>query len=198
MKTGTGEGFVIAGGSGTRMGQPKAFLPFKGSTLLQNAVGILKRAELEVRIVASTAQGFDAGGVPVLIDAFPGAGPLGALYTALKNSKSPDCFVLACDLPLVTPDFFRLLKKAAPPFDAVIPLDGHGWPHLLAAYYSVSCLDPLEALLHQGKRKLREILNCDTLNVLRMQTTEKSLPDSLFLNVNTRDDYERLLDRSES
>lgn len=193
MKSAVGEGFVIAGGRGIRMGQPKAFLPFRNSTLLHNAIGILEAADLEVRIVTSTAQGFEDAGVPVLIDAFPGVGPLGALYTALENAESSDCFVLACDMPLITPDFFRLLRDPAPAFDAIIPFDSQGWPHLLAAYYSKRCLKPLEALLRQGRRKLREILSCDTLNILQMQTLERSLPDSLFLNVNTREDYQRLL-----
>ena len=198
MKQDVGEGFVIAGGRGKRIGQPKAHLPFKDSTLLQNAIAILERSDLKVCVVASEPQGFEDAGVPVLIDAFPDAGPLGALCTALKNAESSNCFVLACDMPLITSDFFGLLQDTAPDFDAIIPFDGQGWPHLLAAYYSVQCLEPMEALLRQGRRKLREILRCDTLNILRMQAFERSLPDDLFLNVNTRDDYERLLGGSES
>jgi len=192
MKSSVGEGFVIAGGRSKRMGQTKAFLPFRGSTLLQNAIGILEASDLKVRIVASKPQGFEDAGVPVLLDAFPEAGPLGALYTALRNAESSDCFVLACDVPLVTPAFFRLLQDSAPDFDAIIPFDSKGWPHPLAAYYSKRCLEPLEALLRQGRRKVREVLSCDTLNILRMQTLKRSLPDTLFLNVNTRDDYARL------
>ena len=174
------------------MGKPKAFLPFRDSTLLQNAIGILEASNLEVRIVASKPQGFEDAGVPVLIDAFPETGPLGALYTALRNAESSDCFGLACDMPLITPDFFILLQDSAPAFDAIIPFDSKGWPHPLAAFYSKRCLNPPEPLLRQGRRKLREVLSCDTLNILRMQTLERSLPDTLFLNVNTRDDYQRL------
>jgi molybdopterin-guanine dinucleotide biosynthesis protein A len=192
------EGVVLAGGSARRMGQPKAFLPFKESNLLRNAAEILRNTGLNVTIVVSELENVEGSKFPVICDLKPGSGPLGGIHTALKGTKSSGCCVLACDLPLVTPAFFRILIEYATGFDAVVPYDQKGYPQPLCAYYSSGCLEPIENLLVLGKRKVREVLSCDSLQIRKLEASEHRMPDSMFLNINTREDYQRLLEYASS
>lgn len=93
-------GAVLAGGSSTRMGRPKASLRIGGETLLARAVGVLASRIDEVIVCG----GPEAPRGTVLVpDVVESAGPLAGIEAALAYGDGRDILVLAVDLPLVTP-----------------------------------------------------------------------------------------------
>ena len=100
-------GAVLAGGSSTRMGRPKAALRIGDETLLERAVGVLG-SRLDEIIVCG---GQDAPRGTVLVpDVVDSAGPLAGIEAALEYGEGRDVLVLAVDLPLVTSEVIdRLL-----------------------------------------------------------------------------------------
>jgi len=188
-----GEAFVLTGGSSSRMGRPKAFLPYAGSTLLEVALTIFDVVGLPVRLLADSKQAYENLGLPVLVDPAPGLGPLGAIFTGLSAAQSHHCFFLASDMPLVRPELFSKMVELAPDWDGIIPRDSQGRLQTLSAYYSRTCLESIRRLLDAGERSVGKLLEDECLRILQIPIKTLGLSDDSFLNVNTPDDYRRLL-----
>ena len=147
---------------------------------------------LPVTIVADSRERFRALTLPVLVDRVSGAGPLGAVFTALAASRSPNNYFIPCDTPLVPPRLYRVLARAGRDFDVVVPRDAAGGLHPLCAYYSRNAADPIGRLLEAGARRVDSVLEAEDLRVHVLSAGEWNLPDEGFLNVNTPADWERL------
>jgi molybdopterin-guanine dinucleotide biosynthesis protein A len=110
-------GIVLAGGRSTRMGAPKAALPWHGSTLLRRSVGILARV-LAPPIVVVRAPGQELPELPdwvlVVEDRREGRGPLQGIASGLAAvaNRAPVAYVSATDLPLLHPEFVRAVTDA--------------------------------------------------------------------------------------
>src|ERR1700689_300760 len=130
------EAFILAGGQSSRMGRDKAMLEIGGTPLLTRAAQMLKPLAANVMVVGEERRAAEFG-LPVLTDYWPGAGPLGAIATALMSASCPWAFVLACDMPFVNADWLAWLFEraiSAPPdsFDALVPATVNGLEPLCA------------------------------------------------------------------
>ena len=153
---------VMAGGRSRRMGHDKATTLLGEQTLLQRVVDIVEPLFGELRISVRAPRADLPW--PQIGDRHHDLGPLAGLCAALEEVTTPWIFALATDMPFVKPALIELLAQRRAGFDAVVPLaDGH--PQPLAAFYSVSCLATISALLDadDGQRSLRAAL--DRLNV---------------------------------
>jgi molybdopterin-guanine dinucleotide biosynthesis protein MobB len=127
---------ILVGGSSTRMGRPKALLPYEGTTLLDRTAG-------QVRQRISRAYLIGDGPVPTLDpslgripDAPDSSGPLAGVLAALRWAPSAAWLVLPCDLPhLQAAALDWLIGQRAPGRWAVLPrLSPEGVEPLLAVY----------------------------------------------------------------
>ena len=103
-------GFVLAGGKSRRMGQDKALMRFEGKPLVLRAAEVLRPFVVKVTLLAP-ADRYGNLGLPVVADQWPGQGPLAAVCTGLLASTAEWNIFLACDLPLVSPQFIQLLVE---------------------------------------------------------------------------------------
>src|SRR5438128_2198323 len=110
MRTG---GIVLCGGRSSRMGRPKAWLPFGAELMLPRVVRIL--SEVVSPIVVVAAPGQDVPPVPAEIeivhDPEPGRGPLRGLSTGLAalGERADAAYPSSCDVPFLRPAFVRRL-----------------------------------------------------------------------------------------
>ena len=127
-------GFVLAGGRSRRMGTDKAFLEFRGRSLLARSLDLLRALTTEVRIVGP-GEKFAAYG-PVIEDVYPGRGPLAGIHAALTASTTELNLILAVDLPLVTEALLRFLieQAAACAATVTVPRIAGGYQPLCAVY----------------------------------------------------------------
>ena len=116
------EGFVLAGGRSSRMGQDKSLITFNGAPLIQHAVGILRDAGLEPRIAGARSD--LSSFAPALADdpAYPGLGPLSGICPALKASSARFAAFLPVDLPLLPPTLVSYLVHHAEVADSVVTM----------------------------------------------------------------------------
>jgi molybdopterin-guanine dinucleotide biosynthesis protein A len=151
-------GIVLAGGESRRMGTPKAWLDWHGTTLLVHVVGIVGRA-VDGPVVVVSAVGQDlpplAPNVPVVHDARAGLGPLQGIATGLAAlaGRADVAFVSSTDAPLLHPAFIRrVLAGLAPDTEIVLPhARGHRQP--LAAAYLTALAPRIDTLLQEGLAK---------------------------------------------
>src|ERR1700676_3087716 len=129
-------GFVLAGGRSLRMGRDKALLELGGVPLLLRAVGLID-CVLPRPTVIGHLEAYQSLGLEVLADDWPGAGPLGGIATALRNSRALWNLVVACDLPYLTKAWLEYLvgRALASQAEATVPVNRGGTEPLCAMYH---------------------------------------------------------------
>src|SRR6266478_2297357 len=102
-------GIILCGGRSTRMGSPKALLPFGPETMLQRIVRILATVVSPIVVVAAVGQSLPElpADVTVTRDEREDRGPLEGLRAGLKALPSAidAAYVTSCDVPLLVPGF---------------------------------------------------------------------------------------------
>ena len=124
-------------------------------------------------------------------DLTPGAGPLGALVTALMSATTDRVFVLAGDMPFITAPFVEYLATLAHSARAVVPVSAGRW-HPLCAMYARDAAAELSAVLDAGERTVAAAV--ERLQP-RLVTDDELAPfdrdGRLLANLNTPDDLAR-------
>lgn len=187
-------GIVLAGGQSSRMGREKALLEWEGETLVQRAVRLLQMACREVLVVTASEAVRRAVSVPTVADEKPGRGPLGGLYTGLRAAAQEYNYVVACDMPWISPEGIRCLAQwAVPDYQAVALRRGERWEPL-PALFSVRCLPVLETCLADGTWKLAQVYDRLPTRPVTEAEWRRFDPELRALgNLNTPEDYAHAL-----
>jgi molybdenum cofactor guanylyltransferase len=183
-------GIVLAGGRSSRMGTPKAWLDWHGSTLLRRVCGIVARGT-GGPVVVVRAPGQELPGLPdgvrVVEDAREGRGPLQGILAGLRAVDADVAFVASVDLPLLHPRFVAAVCRGVEGADVAVPHVG-GYRQPLAAAYRPA-LAPLVAELVDADRMKPAFLfeRCET-----RWLEDLPHPESVR-TLNAREDYEAAL-----
>lgn len=122
---------VLCGGKSTRMGRPKAWLPWFGRTLIEHVVWNLGQAVDEVIVVTSDALDIPPVEARLVRDRTPSMGPLAGIRDGLEAAGADWVFVTSTDAPFVTPEHVeKMLGHAC----AVAPV-AEGFVQVLSAVY---------------------------------------------------------------
>src|SRR5262245_37842133 len=201
-------GAILAGGQSRRLGGlNKASLTLghpssnadssaQAPTLLARQLAQLGRIVPRTIIIASNQEAFRDAGVPVIPDLRPGAGALGALYTAVHSAGTDRTLVMACDMPFVSERLLRYLVDAGVAADIVIPRTTRGYEPLCATY-SRRSEAALGRLVEDGCFKLSEVARLPGLAIREIGPDELlqfGSESELFFNINTPDDYARAIE----
>ena len=190
------EGFILAGGASSRMGEDKSLLRLDGRTFVETAARALLAVTGRVSLVSSRPEA-ESHGLPVVPDLRAGLGALGGLQAALASCGAEWAAVVACDLPFVTGGLLaRLADARDESTDAVAPLqeDGRLQP-LCALYRARVCLERVDEMIQAGELRPRLLLPRVRARLVGFEEL-RDLEGSrrFFLNVNTPGDYARALD----
>jgi molybdenum cofactor guanylyltransferase len=192
----TAGAIVLCGGKSTRMGTPKALLPFGPETMLQRVVRLLDGVVAPVVVVAAPAQALPKLPPDTIVtrDEREGRGPLEGLRAGLKVLPTDvECaYVTSCDVPLLEPGFIRQMLDFARGYDiAVVEIDG--FAHPLSAVYRRTVLPYVEELL--ANNRLRPAFLFEAVKTRRIRPEQMTADPELrtLRNLNTREDYEQAL-----
>lgn len=144
-------GIILAGGSSSRMGAPKATLDWHGQPLAARVAGLVARAVDGPVVAVAPPEVEVPAGVEAIRGERPGLGPLAGLLAGLHAVADADAaLVVAVDAPLLHPRLGRrLLALLGPDDDAAVPL-ALGHRHPLCAAYRPRVATAIEALLAEG------------------------------------------------
>lgn len=189
----TAAGIVLCGGRSTRMGVPKATLPFGDETMLQRVVRLLHTVVSPVIVVAAREQELPElpESVVVTRDERDQQGPLEGLRAGL--SALPEsvgiAYATSCDVPLLEPRFVeRMIELLGDQDIAVMEIDG--FTHPLSAVYRRNTLPHIESLL--ARQKLRPAFLFELMRTRRVKPEEMLSVDPqlrTLRNLNTKEDY---------
>lgn len=190
-------GIIVCGGRSTRMGRPKATLPFGPELMLQRVVRLLSEVVNPIVVVAAPEQELPPLPPDVLIsrDEREGRGPLEGLAAGLSviREHADAAYATSCDVPLLATDFVRRMIELLGDHDVVVPVEDR-FHHPLAAIYRTSVLPAVRRLLDADQ--LRPIFLFESVNTRRVNVGELRAVDAelrTLMNLNTPDDYRRAL-----
>lgn len=180
------------------MGRDKALLPWGGATLLDHTLDRLRAVAGEVRILCGPDRRYVGRGAEVDVDLRTDAGPLAGLEAGLLRLlrlRAGLGLFLGVDLPFVPATLLRGLVELAPGFDAVVPVCA-GMPQPLCAVYTNACLPWVQSRLDGGERQMTSFWPDVRVRVVPKAELEAyGDVTSMFLNLNTPEDYERVRPR---
>ena len=180
---------ILAGGASSRMGCPKHLLPASGGTMIDHIINRLGSLFSEV-IVAGRGIELNRSDARIVEDIRPERSPLVGILSGMKESSTPDVFVIGCDMPFVKPGLIHLLTSRKDDTNAVVIPVIRGYLEPLCAIYSCSTSDRIEQYLDSGGRKVTGFFQ--TVSVTEIREPEIRLLDPLlksFINLNTPNDY---------
>lgn len=184
---------ILCGGRSKRMGRPKAFLPYGGTTMVNHILSTVRDLFAETFLVANEPESFEDFDVDVVKDILPYRGPLGGILSGLLVSQHSHAFVVACDMPLIDPKVVREMCSKRNEHDVIVASHEDGIEPLLGVY-SKNCIRPLEESLFNGDLSLRDFLSGLSSSTYEIDDGEsRNLP--CYFNVNTPQDYSRLVTR---
>jgi molybdopterin-guanine dinucleotide biosynthesis protein A len=190
-------GIVLCGGRSSRMGRPKAWLPFASETLLQRTVRTIQQVVEPIVVVAAPNQELPQLPERVIIvrDEREFLGPLNGLATGLEalSGTADVAYLSSCDVPFLRPGFVRRIVERLGDAQVCMPNIG-GFPHPVAACYRLSVLPVARSLIDAGR--LRPIFltqPCATKYLCEADFTDVDPDLESLRNVNTPADYEAAL-----
>ncbi len=185
---------LLAGGKSRRMGTDKLLLPQRDGTVLEQAVRRFS-ASFD-RVCVSVAWEGCYPGIPAehIVDEYPGCGPMAGVQAGLKHCGDEGVFFAAADLPFSGPhDACMIIEKCQTDAEICVPLGPDGRIEPLFGFYRMSVLSRAEELLRAGRYRMKELLDVCRVRYLTPEETEGLLNPAGFANMNTPEDYRRLL-----
>ncbi len=190
---------VLAGGANTRYPTPKAFIKVDGVPLITRTLDLLRQV-VGPRVVISTNEPelYSHLGVPLIGDTVKGVGAMGGIVSVFEATGAEELFVAACDMPFIKAEVVQYIidnrDKEGHQATACM-MDKR--PQPLLAVYPRSLLGKMRELLSKGRYSLLGIVVDIEANVLKEDDLRAIDSEGIsFVNVNTPEDYEKILTRA--
>lgn len=175
------------------MGVDKAFLRLGRLTLLEHLIATAKQVCEAVALVGDKERLRPYGWV--IEDEFAGQGPLAGIHAALSSGAAEDLnLFIAIDIPNVSPTLLKYLLKAADESGAVVTVPyANVFSQPLCAVYRKEFAKVAEEALQAGHNKIDALFQqVSVRKIEEPELIELGFSPSVFDNVNTPEDWERL------
>jgi molybdopterin-guanine dinucleotide biosynthesis protein A len=183
-------GIILAGGKSSRMGKDKGYCTIKGKPMVMYAVDLLSQVCDNI-IISSNNPDYKQFGYTVVEDEIKNIGPLGGIYSGLKQSTTQHNFFLSCDMPMVSAELVQYILSSKEGFDAVIPT-WNNFPEPMCAYYNKDIFESLDNFIQKGQYKLQNVVKSLHHKMLEITRDLPFYNDQLFTNVNSEADLNNL------
>jgi molybdopterin-guanine dinucleotide biosynthesis protein A len=133
-----------------------------GPTLIERVAMAVGAVADEVLIVANDDR-LAPLGLPIVPDAYPGAGSLGGIYSAVAAAAHDHCLVVACDMPFLSVPLLRAMADIPRDYDVLAPYlvvgenrqgGGKGVYETLHAIYGRGALPAMREQLEAGRFRI--------------------------------------------
>jgi molybdopterin-guanine dinucleotide biosynthesis protein A len=178
-------GIILSGGQSIRMGTDKALIQINGKTLLENVIEVCKPFCSKILISSNHIEHKNFG-FKIIPDEIKNCGPLGGIYSCLKQSETDWIFVTSVDTAYVKSEFVSFIISEIGDFDAVVPFHNSGKEPLIAMYHK-NALEEMKKMLDFGNFKMHNLLTSINTKYVNSQFWVERFP-KLFRNLNRPDD----------
>jgi len=179
-------GIILAGGKSSRMGTDKALFKVHQKQLLQHTIDFCS-SFCKRLLISSNHPEHDKFGIKRIPDVVKNGGPLGGIYSTLKETTTVWNFVLSVDTVFVEKEFVLEMTKEIGNYSAVVPFHAGGKEPLIAFYHRRITA----TILHQIEKKnyrMTELLELVNTKWFDAQRWIDEYP-RIFHNLNRPEDF---------
>lgn len=188
-------GYILAGGKSSRMGEDKGLLLFRGKPLVLHLIEEMKEYVDHIIILTNQLEDYaflQEKDVSLKEDCIKGKGPLGGIYTGLLEE---DGFFISCDLPFFRGEMIPLMEDAIGENWGCFPFEDSFFEPLCGIYRQ-KMLPIIEQRIEDNELRLQTLLqffdNKGKLEKIGKKKLMKDYGEEIFLNMNTKEIYDRL------
>lgn len=181
-----GAAVILCGGKSSRMGFDKCKIKVKNKFLIEIIAETLEQVFESVVLVSNDLGRFSSTKYMVVKDIIPDSGPIGAIYTALKQATSKYVFVTACDMPIINLDYIKYMMELIKMEDVegVVSYNSK-YIEPLYAFYSIHMLDTFENELKKNNFKLLDVIKSSKMHYIEEKKAREYSSDmGIFTNIN--------------
>ncbi len=182
--------YILAGGKSARMGEDKGMLKLGQKRMINHVLDQVKRCADEVVIVANKSD-YAQFGFRCIPDIYKGLGPIGGIYSALKDSGTHYNFVVGCDMPFLGYEIVNYLIDRAVNADVTIPTIG-GKMQPLCGIYTQACVGLIEEKIKANQLKMMSFISASDHQLIAMESSGMDFVHQ-FENINTPEAYDQAL-----
>lgn len=180
-------GIILAGGKSSRMGTDKGLINLCGRPLISYAAKVLSALCTEI-IISSSSDSYKGFDFRVIADELTEIGPMGGIYSALRQSKTERNLVLSCDMPFVSKELLSFILINGSGYKVAVPWQGNQQYEPLCGFYHLSVLDQMNFYIQKGNYKLPDLFEEIKINRLIITENMDFYNESLFFNINSKHD----------
>ncbi len=148
---------ILAGGLSRRMGQPKAWIHWRGQPLIRHVAQRIGPQTGQHLLNLHPQQEGTLPGWQVVHDLRPGfPGPLAGIETGLLHCSTPWLLIVPCDMPRLPKDLLGRLAQALKPGTRLIAARTTERHFPVVALVHRDVLQPTRAFLDSGQRRLMD------------------------------------------
>jgi len=177
-------GIVIAGGKSQRMGYDKKSIQYSGQSFLNRALELL--SEVTDEVIISSNDDIDSD-FHIIKDEIKGIGPIGGIYSGLKNIQNEMALIIPTDLPLLDKEILNQLLNSYDGKSLACVYEVDGQLEALVGLYHKNILGQIERQISSGEYKLQVLLEKVISQKISGDTFRRK-----FLNINSPKDLENL------
>lgn len=184
-------GILLAGGMSQRMGSEKGLIRIGSSLLYQYPMRVLEGLCDEILISTCNDASFPEKHLTVC-DEVLGIGPLGGIYSCLKQSSSELNLVLSYDMPMVNQSLFRMLISESKGYDMILPAMYENRPEPTCGIYSKRLTGLMEDMISEKDFALNHMLRRGRSKIVPITKEMDFWLPELFLNINSKKDLKQI------
>jgi len=189
-----GSAVILCGGKSIRMGFDKCTIKVKNKFLINIIAEKLGQVFENIILVSNELNKFNDTKYMVVEDIIANRGPIGAIYTALKESSSKYVFITACDMPVINLDYIKYMMELIKNenVEGVVSYNSK-YIEPLYAFYSTDMIDAFEKEIMKNNYRLHDVIkNSRMYYIEEKKWKEYCNGMDIFTNMNYESDLTAL------
>lgn len=185
-----GSAVILCGGKSSRMGFDKCTIKVRNKFLIEIIGEQLEQVFENIVLLSNDKERLWNTKYMVAEDIIANSGPVGAIYTALKQTSSKYVFITACDMPIINLDYIKYMMELikSENVQGVVSFKSE-YVEPLYAFYSIDMISTFEKAIKKNNFRLLDIIKSSKMHYIEEKKWREHCNNmDIFTNLNYESD----------
>ena len=185
-----GSAVILCGGKSSRMGFDKSTIKVRNKFLIEIIGEQLEQVFENIVLLSNDKERLWNTKYMVVEDIIANSGPVGAIYTALKQASSKYVFITACDMPIINLDYIKYMMELikSEDLEGVVSYKSE-YVEPLYAFYSIDMINTFEKEIKKNNFRLLDIIKSSKTHYIEEKKWREYCNNvDIFTNLNYESD----------
>lgn len=185
-----GSAVILCGGKSSRMGFDKCTIKVRNKFLIEIIGEQLEQVFENIVLLSNDKERLWNTKYMVVEDIIANSGPVGAIYTALKQASSKYVFITACDMPIINVDYIKYMMELikSENVEGVVSYKSK-YIEPLYAFYSIDMISTFEREIKKNNFRLLDIIKSSNMHYIEEKKWREHCNNvDIFTNLNYESD----------